>query len=73
MDAKIAPQGVKIARDFAVNILDKNYSERGGASDQAFSRAGVRGELSTNDPAYYYTYHFIGKPRSFWLQYAYQF
>ncbi|MEQ1934643.1 MAG: TonB-dependent receptor plug domain-containing protein, partial [Fimbriimonadaceae bacterium] len=56
-----------------VNILDKDYSERGGASDQAFSRAAVRGELGTNDPAYYYTYQFIGKPRSAWLQYAYQF
>ncbi|MGE3334628.1 MAG: TonB-dependent receptor plug domain-containing protein [Rhodospirillaceae bacterium] len=57
----------------AVNILDKRYSERGGATDRAYSRAAVRGELSTNDPAYYYTYQFYGKPRSFWLQYAYQF
>ena len=56
-----------------VNILDKRYSERGGASDRAYSRAAVRGELGTNDPSYYYTYQFYGKPRSVWLQYAYRF
>ncbi len=57
----------------AVNILDKKYSERGGATDKAFTRAAVRGEIGVNDSAYYYTYQFYGKPRSFWLQYAYQF
>jgi len=56
-----------------VNILDKRYSERGGASDRAFSRAAIRGELGTNDPAYYFTYQFWGKPRSAWLQYSYKF
>jgi len=56
-----------------VNILDKTYSERGGATDKAFTRAAVRGELGPNDSSYYYTYQFYGKPRSFWLQYAYQF
>jgi iron complex outermembrane receptor protein len=57
----------------AVNILDKTYSERGGAADKSFHRAGVRGEIGVNDPSYYYTYQFYGKPRSFYLQYAYQF
>ncbi len=56
-----------------VNILDKKYSERGGATDKSFTRAAVRGELTSNDPSYYYTYQFYGKPRSFWLQYAYRF
>jgi iron complex outermembrane recepter protein len=56
-----------------VNILDKTYSERGGTADKSFFRAAVRGEIGVNDPAYYYTYQFYGKPRSFYLQYAYQF
>lgn len=56
-----------------VNILDKRYSERGGATDKQYTRAAVRGELTTNDPSYYYTYQFYGKPRSVWLQYGYRF
>lgn len=56
-----------------VNLLDKTYSERGGTADQSFHRAGVRGEIGPNDAAYYYTYQFYGKPRSFWIQYGYQF
>lgn len=56
-----------------VNILDKKYSERGGATDRQYTRAAVRGELGTNDSSYYYTYQFYGKPRSVWLQYAYRF
>lgn len=56
-----------------VNLLDKGYSERGGATDRAFSRAAVRGELGVNDPNYYYTYQWNGKPRSFFVQYEYKF
>lgn len=57
----------------AVNVLDEYYSERGGASDRAVSRAGVRGEITPANPGYFYTYGFIGKPRSFFLQYEYKF
>jgi hypothetical protein len=57
----------------AVNLLDKDYWERGGATDRSFSRAGVRGETGVNDPAYYYTYGWNAKPRSFYLQYEYNF
>lgn len=56
-----------------VNLFDKKYSERGGATDRAFSRAAVRGELGVNDPNYYYTYQWNGKPLSFFLQYEYKF
>ncbi len=56
-----------------VNLLDKVYSERGGTADQAYHKAGVRGEIGPNDSAYYYTYQFYGKPRAFWIQYGYQF
>jgi iron complex outermembrane recepter protein len=55
-----------------VNLFDKKYSERGGATDRAFSRAAVRGELGVNDPAYYYTYQWNGKPLSLYLQYEYK-
>jgi len=55
-----------------VNLFDKKYGERGGATDRAFSRAAVRGELSVNDPNYYYTYRWNGKPLSFYLQYEYK-
>lgn len=57
----------------AVNILDENYFERGGFNNQAYSRAGARGELGLNDSAYYFPYGWNGKPRSFFLQYEYQF
>ncbi|MEQ9110482.1 MAG: TonB-dependent receptor plug domain-containing protein [Rhodospirillaceae bacterium] len=56
-----------------VNVTDEKYFERGGATDQQLSRAGIRGELGPNDPNYYYTYGWNGKPRSFWLQYEYNF
>lgn len=58
----------------AVNILDKDYFERASASaDRRVSRAGVRGEIGVNDADYYYQYGWNGKPRSFWVQYEYQF
>jgi len=57
----------------AVNLLDEEYFERSGYGDQRVSRAGVRGEVGPNDAAYYYNYGWWGKPRSFWLQYEYQF
>jgi iron complex outermembrane receptor protein len=57
----------------AVNILDEKYWERGGATDRAFSRAGVRGEIGVNESAYYYNYGWNAKPRSFYLQYEYNF
>jgi iron complex outermembrane recepter protein len=57
----------------AVNILDEEYYERGGFGNQQISRAGSRGEIGLNDPAYYYPYGWNGKPRSFWLQYEYRF
>lgn len=56
-----------------VNILDEDYFERGGFGNQAYSRAGARGELTQNDGNYYYAYGWNGKPRSFWLQYEYNF
>ena len=56
-----------------VNLFDKYYWERGGATDRAVSRAGVRGEINTLNPGYFYTYGFTGKPRSFFLQYEYKF
>lgn len=56
-----------------VNLLDEYYWERGGATDKAVSRAAVRGELTPTNPAYYYTYGFVGKPRSAFLQYEYRF
>lgn len=56
-----------------VNLLGKEYWERGGATDRAFSRAGVRGDVGANDAAYYYTYGWNGKPRSLYLQYEYNF
>ncbi|MBU6212115.1 MAG: TonB-dependent receptor plug domain-containing protein [Gammaproteobacteria bacterium] len=56
-----------------VNVTDEEYWERGGATDRAFSRAGVRGELTARDPAYFYTYGWNGKPLSFFFQYEYNF
>ena len=58
----------------AVNILDEDYFERAsGGSSLATSRAAVRGEIGPNDSAYYRQYGWNGKPRSFFLQYEYQF
>ncbi len=58
----------------AVNLLDENYYERASASaDKRVSVAGVRGELGRFDSDYYYQYGWNGKPRSFWLQYEYNF
>ncbi len=56
-----------------VNVLDEDYWERGGATDRAFSRAGVRGEIGPNNPGYFYTYGWNGKPLSYFLQYEYNF
>jgi outer membrane receptor protein involved in Fe transport len=56
-----------------VNVLDEDYWERGGATDRAFSRAGVRGEVGPNNPGYFYTYGWNGKPLSFYFQYEYNF
>lgn len=56
-----------------VNVTDEEYWERGGATDRAFSRAAVRGELTARDPAYFYTYGWNGKPLSFFFQYEYNF
>ena len=57
----------------AVNMLDEDYFERGGFGNQAYSRAGARGEIGQNDSDYYYSYGWNGKPRSFWAQYEYRF
>jgi hypothetical protein len=57
----------------AVNILDEDYFERGGLATSQLSRAAVRGELGLNDSDYYYFYGWHGKPRSFFLQYEYEF
>lgn len=56
-----------------VNLTDEDSSERAGGADQRTSRAAVRGEISTNDPNYYYMYEWNTKPRSFFIQYEYQF
>lgn len=56
-----------------VNLLDEDYFERGGFGNQAYSRAGARGEVTQNDASYYYAYGWNGKPRSFWVQYEYNF
>jgi hypothetical protein len=56
-----------------VNVLDEDYWERGGATDRAFSRAGVRGEIGPSNPAFFYTYGWNGKPLSYFLQYEYNF
>ncbi|MCG8413849.1 MAG: TonB-dependent receptor plug domain-containing protein, partial [Pseudomonadales bacterium] len=57
----------------AVNLFDEDYFERAGLGDQRISVAGVRGEVGPDDGDYYYRYGWWGKPRSFWLQYEYQF
>ena len=57
----------------AVNLLDETYYERGGLGIAVLSRAAVRGELGLNDSNYYNFYGWNGKPRSFFVQYEYQF
>ena len=57
----------------AVNLLDEDAAERAGGADQRTSRAAIRGELGPNDAEYYYMYDWNTKPRSFFLQYEYQF
>jgi hypothetical protein len=56
-----------------VNLFDEEYAERGGVTDRAVSRAGVRGEVGPNNPEYFYTYGWNGKPLSYYLQYEYNF
>lgn len=57
-----------------VNLLDEDYFERAsGGSSYARDRAAVRGEIGPNDSAYYRQYGWNGKPRSFWIQYEYNF
>jgi iron complex outermembrane recepter protein len=56
-----------------VNVLDEDYWERGGATDRLFSRGGVRGEVGPNNPDFFYTYGWNGKPLSFYFQYEYNF
>ena len=58
----------------AVNILGKDYFERySGGSTLQISRAAVRGEIGPQNSSYYRQYGWNGKPRSFWLQYEYNF
>lgn len=58
----------------AVNILGEQYYERySGGSGLQVSRAAVRGELGVQNSAYYRQYGWNGKPRSFWVQYEYNF
>ncbi|MCZ8130193.1 MAG: TonB-dependent receptor plug domain-containing protein [Steroidobacteraceae bacterium] len=56
-----------------VNVLGEDYWERGGATDRAFSRAAVRGEIGPTTPDFFYTYGWNGKPRSYYFQYEYNF
>jgi outer membrane receptor protein involved in Fe transport len=56
-----------------VNLTDEDYWERGGATDRLFSRGGVRGEIGPNNPEFFYTYGWNGKPLSFYVQYEYNF
>lgn len=58
----------------AVNILNEQYYERySGGSGMPVSRAAVRGEIGPQHSSYYKQYGWNGKPRSFWVQYEYQF
>jgi iron complex outermembrane receptor protein len=58
----------------AVNILGQDYYERySGGSTLPISRAAVRGEIGVQNSSYYRQYGWNGKPRSFWLQYEYNF
>ena len=57
----------------AVNLFDEDYWERAGTGDRRIDLAGIRGDLTQNDSAYYYNYGWWGKPRSFWVQYEYSF
>lgn len=53
-----------------VNIFDEVYAERYGYGNMRYSVAGVRGELTAADDAYYYGYPFEGKPRSVYVSYT---
>jgi iron complex outermembrane recepter protein len=58
----------------AVNILGEDYFERySGGSTLPISRAAVRGEINGSNSSFYRQYGWNGKPRSFWLQYEYNF
>lgn len=58
----------------AVNILGTDYFERySGGSTLQISRAAVRGEIGPQNSSYYRQYGWNGKPRSFWVQYEYNF
>ena len=57
-----------------VNLLDEQYYERGAAGAfQSINRSVIRGETGVNNASNYTTYGWNGKPRSFWIQYEYQF
>lgn len=57
-----------------VNLLGEDYYERAsGGSGYSRDRAVVRGEVTSNDSAYYRQYGWNGKPTSFWIQYEYSF
>ena len=53
-----------------VNIFDEVYAERYGYGNMRYSVAGVRGELTSANDAYYYGYPFEGKPRSVYVSYT---
>ena len=58
----------------AVNVLNEDYFERAsGGSTLQISRAAVRGEIGPQNSSFYRQYGWNGKPRSFWLQYEYNF
>jgi hypothetical protein len=58
----------------AVNMLDEEYYERySGGSSLSLSRAAVRGEIGPSNSEFYRQYGWNGKPRSFWVQYEYEF
>ena len=57
-----------------VNLLGEDYFERAsGGAGYSRDRAVVRGEVTSNDSAYYRQYGWNGKPTSFWIQYEYSF
>ncbi len=56
-----------------VNLLDKDYAERAGIGDQRFGEAFIRGEITRDDPEYFFPYFFEGKPRSVFVSYSYRY
>jgi iron complex outermembrane receptor protein len=56
-----------------VNLTDEKYAERYGFANQRFGSAFNRGEFTTTDPRYFFSYPFEGKPRSFFASYSYNF